>query len=289
MKVLVLGANGMAGHMISLYLLERGYRVSAVSRQRVPFLDTLATDYKDLDSFREILISGGYHYIINCTGVLNQTAEKNKAEAVYINSFLPHFIAKTLEGKKCSLIHLSTDCVFSGAKGAYNENDFHDGATFYDKTKSIGEVNDSKNLTFRTSIVGPDINPDGIGLFNWFMKQESLINGFSKSIWSGVSTVTLARAIEAAMEQNLTGLYHLVNNQAINKYELLKLFSKHFKNRIPINSIDGVAADKSLVNTRKDFDFTVPDYEKMVIEIKEWICTHQAIYPIYYTKEQECE
>lgn len=137
-------------------------------------------------------------------------------------------------------------------------------------------------MTFRNSVVGPDIHENGIGLFNWFMKQNGNLQGYQKAIWTGVTTLTLAKAIEQAAAQNLTGLYHLVNNELINKLELLRLFNKHFKSsKLEIAPSFEAAADKSLTNTRSDFDFEVPSYEDMIIQMKEWIVRHRTLYPHY--------
>jgi len=172
---------------------------------------------------------------------------------------------------------------FSGARGVYSENDVTDGSTFYDRSKALGEVIDNKNLTFRNSIIGPDMNQNGIGLFNWFMKQEEYVNGYQKTIWSGVTTLTLAMAIEKAAEQKITGIYHLVNNRSINKFDLLTLFNKYFRNNsIIINPVDGINVNKSLINNRKDFIFEVPTYDAMLKDLAAWVANHQNLYCHYW-------
>jgi dTDP-4-dehydrorhamnose reductase len=115
------------------------------------------------------------------------------------------------------------------------------------------------------------------------MKQEGEINGFTTAIWTGVTTITLAKALEKAMEENLVGLYNLVNNDKISKYELLTHFNEYFKgNQLEINKSIIVSLDKSLINTRKDFNFLVPSYQEMIIEMKEWILVHKELYPHYF-------
>ena len=157
-----------------------------------------------------------------------------------------------------------------------------DGSSFYDRTKALGEVEDNKNLTFRNSIIGPDMNFQGIGLFNWFMKQNGTIMGYSNAIWTGVSVITLAKAMEQSLAENTAGIYNLVNNNSISKYSLLVLFNKYFKGEsINIIQDKSLTLDKSLVNTRNDFSFEVPTYEKMVIEMKEWVENHRYLYPHY--------
>lgn len=278
MKYLVLGAGGMAGHLITNFLLEQGEVVEGLARRELPFCKTHVMDVSNFDSLKELIITNQYNVVINCIGVLNKTAENNIDNAILLNSYLPHFLARITENLNTRIIHISTDCVFSGKKGHYNENDNPDGESYYDKTKALGELKDNKNLTFRNSIIGPDINRDGIGLFNWFMKQEGEINGFEKSIWTGVTTLTLAKAIHKASYTTLSGLYNLVNNDCINKYELLILFNKYTNKKLKINKVDGIVHDKSLHKTRDDFEFIVPSYEIQIKEMINWIENHPSLY-----------
>jgi dTDP-4-dehydrorhamnose reductase len=280
--ILVLGSIGMAGHLIALYFKERGHAVTAYSLSPFPYCDNITGNAFDAENFQKMLTDGDYDVIINCIGILNQQAEENRSKAAYLNSYLPHFVADTIKDKKTKLIHMSTDCVFAGNTGPYYEKSLRDGATFYDRSKALGEVEDDKNLTFRNSIIGPDMNENGIGLFNWFMKQKGTISGFTGALWTGVTTITLAKAMEKAIELNLCGLYNLVNNVSISKYDLLVLFNKYFRNNsLKILKNDDQKLDRSLRNTRKDFSFTVPSYERMVQEMKGWVDAHPNLYPHY--------
>ncbi len=282
MKILVLGAGGMAGHTITLYFKERGYDVTAFTTSSFPYVKNIIGNVLDTLEFERIIRTGDYDVIINCIGLLNDTAEKNKAKAVYLNSYLPHFITDVLKEKKTKFIHMSTDCVFAGNTGPYFESSLRDGLTFYDRSKALGEVDDNKNLTFRNSLIGPDMKKTGIGLFNWFMKQEGTISGYTSAIWTGVTTLTLAKAMEMAIKKNLTGIYNLVNNKSISKFDLIVLFNKYFKNNeLNIKKDDNLKLDKSLINTRSDFNFTVPSYEEMIIEMKNWVDEHSDLYPHY--------
>jgi len=281
-KILVLGSTGMAGHLITLYFKEQGYDVTAYTKRPFPYTKNIIGNAFETKTFKCILLEGEYDVIINCIGILNQAADDNKSIAVYLNSYLPHLIADTLFKTKTKLIHMSTDCVFKGNSGPYYEDSLRDGLSFYDRSKALGEVEDKKNLTFRNSIIGPDINENGIGLFNWFMRQEGDINGYTRAIWTGVTTLTLAKAIEKAIEEDLCGLYNLVNNRSISKYELLCLFNKYFRNdKITINKSDSLKLDKSLRHKRNDFSFVVPSYEDMVIEMRDWIISHKDLYKHY--------
>ncbi len=283
MKFLVLGATGMAGHIISLYLKEQGHDVTAFSRSHFPYCKNINGDAMDNRFVMLMLLDGDYDVVINCIGVLNQACDREHSRAVYLNSYFPHLIVDILSGTKTKLIHMSTDCVFSGKSGPYNEDSLRDGETFYDRTKALGEVDDDKNLTFRNSIIGPDMKESGMGLFNWFMNQSGIIDGYTKAIWTGVTTLTLAKAMERAVVENLTGLYNLVNNESISKFDLLGLFNKHIRDgELFIQSNETVDLNKSLVNNRNDFSFEIPSYEQMVIEMKEWIYSHKELYPQYF-------
>jgi dTDP-4-dehydrorhamnose reductase len=282
MKILVLGSVGMAGHLITMYFKEQGHDVTAFSITPFKFCKNIVGDAFDTDFFKQMLVSEEYDAVINCVGLLNQVADNNPDKAVYLNSYLPHLVANTLKDRKTKLIHMSTDCVFAGNTGPYYEDSLRDGLSFYDRTKALGEVVDDKNLTFRNSIIGPDMNVNGIGLFNWFMKQSGTINGYTGAMWTGVTTLTLAKAMERAIDENLTGLYNLVNNTSISKYDLLCLFNKYFRNNsLIIYKSDTLSLDKSLRRKRNDFSFIVPSYEQMIIEMKEWVDTHKELYPLY--------
>lgn len=282
MKYLVLGAGGMAGHMITNYLIEQGEEVEGLERKELRYCKTYVMDATRFTDVKNLIVYNNYDVIINCIGLLNQNAEENIDKAILLNSYLPHFLAEVTKNMKTKIIHMSTDCVFSGKRGNYTEKDNPDGETYYDKTKALGELNDKKNLTFRNSIIGPDINVNGIGLFNWFMKQTGEIDGFEKSIWTGVTTLTLAKAMHKASYENLTGLYNLVNNVKTNKYELVSLFNKYTKRGLTVNKIDGINHDKSLHRTRNDFSFIVPSYEDQIKEMVEWINNHKELYLHYF-------
>ena len=280
MKFLILGSTGMAGHVIFHYLREKGYDVTALSKRKIfPHTDIIL-DVQCQNELAKIINDGNYNFIVNCVGILNKSVEKYKTLAIKLNSELPHFLAEITSDTKTKIIHLSTDCVFSGKSGNYTEEDQPDGKTFYDRTKALGELIDDKNITFRNSIIGPDLESDGIGLLNWFMQQKGEIKGYTKSVWSGVTTLFLAQMIEKAAQENICGLYHLTNNSTITKYEILNLFKEIFHKDIKISPVEGVIANKSLINT-KNFGIA-PSYEKMFEDMQIWILEHKNFYPQYY-------
>lgn len=279
MKFLILGSTGMAGHLITTYLRERGHEVYGLSRRKIfPHVD-IVLDVTRQKELAEIIRGENFNCIVNCVGILNRAAEDYKTLAIKINSELPHFLAEITIDLPTKIIQLSTDCIFSGKRGGYREDDFPDGKTFYDRTKALGELVDKKNITFRNSIIGPDLERSGIGLLNWFLQQTGTINGYTKSIWSGVTTLFLAQMIELAMIENFHGLYQLTNNKPITKHELLNLFAKVFHWNINISPVEGVVADKTLINT-KNFG-VAPSYEKMLVDLRDWMIKHKNFYPYY--------
>lgn len=286
MRFLILGCNGMAGHLISLYLKEKGHDVTGFARSKSAFVSTIIGDANNTDLLHNVISAGNYDVVINAVGLLNQFAENNHAAAVSLNSFLPHFLADITSETSTQVIHMSTDCVFSGRTGGYTETSFPDGTTFYDRSKALGELNDKKNLTLRNSIVGPDIKAKGIGLLNWFMQQPGPnVNGYIGAIWTGQTTLQLAKTMEAAAKERAYGLVNAVPEASITKFELLKLFNKYLRGgELTINPVDGVTADKSIIRTNFDFNYLIPDYETMVIEMADWMKSHSTLYPHYNIK-----
>jgi len=277
----------MAGNTIAIYLKEQGHQVIGFARDLSPYFDTIVGDAFNTILIKKAIDEGGYDAVINCIGMLNQFAENDKQAAVFLNAYLPHYLADITKNSSTQIIHMSTDCVFSGKKGSYTETDFKDGETFYDRSKALGELVDDKNITLRNSIIGPDIKQSGIGLLNWFLLQTGEIKGFTKALWTGQTTLQLAKTMEAAAKARATGLYNMVPEKFISKFELLNLFNKHFRNNsLIIHPVDGICADKSLKRTNFNFDYIIPDYETMIGELAEWMKHHQSLYPHYNLSNQ---
>jgi dTDP-4-dehydrorhamnose reductase len=281
MRVLVLGSAGMLGHIVVRYFKENtNYEVYGLARRKIEE-DTILMNVTQKE-FIGFLNENTFDVIINCIGILNKSAEDNKANAVYLNSYLPHMLEAFFQHTETRIIQISTDCVFSGEKGNYNENSLKDGLTFYDRSKALGEIENKKDLTLRMSIIGPDVNEKGIGLFNWFMRSTGIIYGYTQVFWNGVTTLELAKGILAAIDQNLTGLYHFVPDTSICKYDLLNLFRDVFKREdIKIIPVNEPSINKTLINTRTDFLYSIPSYEIMIYELKSYIDSHRYLYPQY--------
>jgi len=284
-KIVVVGCKGMAGHVVKTYLesLET-YDVWGIARGIETKNNLINLDVSSTNQLESILKENSFDIVINCIGLLNKTAEDNPELAIWFNSYFPHLLASLGKKYQFKLIHISTDCVFSGKEGGYTENSFKNGIGYYAQSKALGEVINSKDLTFRTSIIGPELKENGIGLFHWFMNQKSEIFGFTEAFWSGVTTIELAKAINEAIKQELTGIYQLVNNDKICKFDLVKEFNHFFKNNsLVIKPKGDYKVDKSLVNTRTDFDYNIPTYKAMIKEMKDWIAQYNEMYTHYNT------
>jgi len=281
-KIIVLGANGMAGHVITTGLkADAAYEVISVARTKSIIRPTILMDVSDFVSLATLIKKTHADVIINCIGLLNKTAESNPDQAILVNSYLPHFLESQTKSTNTKVIHISTDCVFSGEEGGYTEKSFKNGKGFYAQSKALGELENTKDLTLRTSIIGPELNTNGIGLFHWFTNQSGIINGYTNAYWTGITTIELLSAIKTAISDNLTGLYHLVNDGKISKYNLVTIFNEVFHKKLSINPYDGYKVDKSLINTRSDFSFKVNTYKAMISDMRNWIESNKELYPHY--------
>ncbi|MGJ0490696.1 dTDP-4-dehydrorhamnose reductase family protein [Methylobacter sp.] len=283
-KVIVLGSAGMAGHIMAEYLQTTGdYQVFGVAREDGRHVDK-KLDVLDFSGLQAYLSVINPDLVINCIGVLVSKSADDMCTAIQINSYLPHFLARLGKQLDFKLVHISTDCVFSGKDGQYREDSFRDGNDNYARTKALGEVANDHDLTIRTSIIGPELKHNGTGLLDWFFKQQGEIKGYSRAYWSGVTTLELAKVTHEMIKQGITGLYQLCPSEKISKYELLKLIAKVWDRDISILPYEGYAVDKSLVCTRTDFNYPKPEYEAMLVEAREWMDTHADHYPHYRPK-----
>jgi len=271
MKILVLGSNGMAGHMISKYLKATGYQVETLAKNNADF----SVDIENLNESKAFFCGlQRYDFIINCIGLLVKDSQQNQSRAIYINSFFPHFLEETFANTHTRIIHLSTDCVFDGSDGPYIEQSPHTELNNYGKSKSLGEVINNKDITFRMSIIGPEIK-NGSGLFNFiYNNPKKDIPGWENAWWNGITTLQLAKCInEYIANPSIVGVYHLVNNEvSINKFELLCLINKIFNLQKHIIKSQGPKTiNKILVDTRKQFNFNIPNYDIQLSELKEFM------------------
>jgi dTDP-4-dehydrorhamnose reductase len=262
----------MAGHVVFKSLQQLGnYEVYGVARNVTATDRVFNLDVSNTEELKKT-IDLGFDVIINCIGILNKDAEDNPHKAIWFNSYFPHLLESIAKNTKTKVISISTDCVFSGIKGNYTENDLTDGKGFYAMSKSMGEIVNEKDLTIRTSIIGPELNKEGIGLFHWFMTQKDGMGGYSQAFWSGITTIELAKVIHQTILQDIKGLLIVAGSPKIDKFSLLKLFNTIFRNdALTITENANYKVDKSMYSSRLDFDYQIPSYKDMILEMKGWV------------------
>ena len=276
-RVLVLGGAGMLGHKV-YQVLHEGCDVYATVRR---FDDRIrktgvfdsdrivdGVDAWDLRSVRRAIVEIRPGWIVNCIGLIKQLDDASSAKAsVYLNALFPHLVCECSAEVGARVIHISTDCVFSGKRGDYSEEDPSDAVDMYGKAKYLGEVAYDNALTIRTSIVGRDLFRD-ISLIDWFLSQAGKhVKGYTKAIYTGFSTEALAKEMWRLMREHprIHGLYH-VSSKKITKFELLTLVNDAFNNGSTIEPFDAVLCDRSLRSDRyrRDTGFTPPSWQDMV-------------------------
>lgn len=260
-KILVLGASGMLGNAVfRLFSDEQEFACygtfrSETSRRFFPedVQSKLISgiDVEKQDDLIRLFADTQPDMVINCVGVVKQlSAADDPLVAIPINSLLPHRLAQLCAVANARLVHMSTDCVFSGQTGMYVEGDAPDAHDLYGRTKLLGEVDYPNAVTLRTSIIGHELS-GARSLINWFLAQDTRTQGFTKAIFSGLPTVEIARLIRDHIIPNdtLHGLYH-VSADPINKFDLLTLVAQTYGKKISIEANESVIIDRSLNSDR---------------------------------------
>lgn len=279
-RILVLGADGMLGHLARIYLGERGHEVVSIARTTSPEWQTL--DVEDEAGLKVFIKRINPSIVLNCIGVLIKGAEDDPLRAIRLNALMPHVLEHEGSITGFRVIHVSSDCVFSGNAGPYNENDRCDSDEIYGRTKFLGELRNDRDLTIRTSIVGPELHPNGTGLFNWFMSQNGTVRGFTRTFWGGVTTLELVKAVDYIVDHPITGLLHLTNGEPISKSELIELFAEIWgKKDIKVEYDATRICDRSLITKRTDFNYRVPTYRVMLNDLYDFMKSHRDLYPRY--------
>lgn len=257
-RILVVGASGMLGHALFHALWATGkYDVHGTVRNLKSGISAFfppgggrvheGVDVHEYDTVENVIETLRPNYVLNCVGVIKQLDASNvPVESIYVNSLLPHRLAKSCSALNAKLIHFSTDCVFSGDSGGYKEDDLPDATDLYGRSKLLGEVNYGGHLTLRTSILGHELATCH-SLIDWFLNQQGKVKGFRKAIFSGLPTVEIARVLDKhVFEQAIvSGLLHL-SAEPINKYDLLCLVRNVYGKQIEIEAVDDVMIDRSL-------------------------------------------
>ena len=277
MRVLILGGDGMLGHQLFRHFKERHdvrvtLRLGREAYEAFRLFDRntafYGIDARQMDALLQVIADFRPEAVVNAIGIVKQRSEaKEVIPSLEINSLLPHRIALACRTVGARLVHLSTDCVFSGRKGNYYETDFSDADDLYGRTKFLGEVSESHCLTLRTSMIGPELSRK-TGLLEWFLAQRGqTVKGFTKAIFTGFPTSELARIVERVLVDVPTvhGVYH-VAAQPISKYDLLTLIRDRLHLPITIERDSTFESDRSLDASRfhRDTGYSPPTWEVMI-------------------------
>ncbi len=218
-KLTVFGSNGMLGYAVSEYFKRKGYIVNNITRHEF----NIASD--DHNKLYDLLNDADI--VINCAGVIKpRIKDSTEVEVLRVNSIFPHNLAKVCNQKSIKCFHITTDCVYSGKKGNYNENDLFDADDLYGTSKNGGDSADC--MVLRTSIIGEE-KGQSRSLLEWARNQTGKeVNGFVNHNWNGVTTVYLAQIIDTIIRNDLyqKGLFHIHSPNTVNKYELLQIFDE---------------------------------------------------------------
>lgn len=279
MRILILGGDGMLGHQLFAHLRQH-HEAYVTLRQdlsaysgcglfdRTNSFDRV--DVRGIDRLSQVLGEFRPQAIVNAVGIVKHRADAADAvTSIEINALLPHRLAALCRSSGTRFVHMSTDCVFSGLRGNYRESDQADPDDLYGRSKLLGEVRDTPSLTLRTSIIGRELARK-TGLLEWFLSQRGSIKGFRKVIFSGFTTLELARIIERLLTQfpRANGIYH-VSSAPINKYELLLLIKQKLGLQVEVRPDDEFICDRSLDSTRfrQEFGYDPPPWETMIEEL----------------------
>ncbi|MBQ7958401.1 MAG: SDR family oxidoreductase [Oscillospiraceae bacterium] len=269
-KILILGSTGMLGNAVAKYFLSNeNYEVITTYRHEeykfegnTIYFDALTSDFS--------VLPDDVDYVINCIGIIKPFMAKSIENAIMINSLFPHRLAKWCEEKGIKLIHITTDCVFSGMKGKYTENDLHDALDEYGKSKSLGEcVNNA--MVIRTSIIGEEIH-NNASLIEWAKSQKGkTVNGFVNHLWNGVTTKQYAVICDKIISQGLyeKGLFHAYAADDVTKYEMMQYFNKKFDLNLTINEFEASQPCDRTLRSDKELckKLEIPTVSRMIEEM----------------------
>ena len=276
----VLGGDGMLGYQL-LKSLDQRHEVKVTLRQDLEAYSSYklfnndnaytGIDIRSLERLVEVMADFRPEAVINAVGIVKQRLDaKESIPSLEINALLPHRLAVLCKGIGTRLIHLSTDCIFSGKKGNYVESDLSDAEDLYGKTKYLGEVHEANSLTLRTSIIGRELSRH-TSLLDWFLAQTGTVKGFTKAIYTGFTTLEMSRIIEKMLIEfpAASGVYQ-VSSDPINKYELLLLIREKLGLDVEIVPDDVFCCDRSLDSSRfrAEFNYTPPTWPAMIEELR---------------------
>ena len=280
-KVLIIGAAGMAGHMIYYYLKDSNkYDLYTTVHNTKLSDDSIICDVRNEKLLENVVQMIKPDYIINAVGALIKESMNNPANAILLNSWLPHTLSYLALKHHSKLIHISTDCVFSGKKGNYAVDDFRDADDIYGRSKALGELINERDITIRTSIIGPELKTNGEGLFHWLFTTDNQMYGFTNVYWSGITTYELAKIISRFLNQFKAGIYNISPANPISKHELLVLVNDKFKLGKRIIPESSKKSNKVLISSL-DKTFEISNYESMITELFLFMKKYKVSYNFY--------
>jgi dTDP-4-dehydrorhamnose reductase len=280
MRILIFGGDGMLGHCL-LRHFQRNHETGVTLRRPLADYSRFGlfnrgntfdeTDARDVR--RVAAVVSAYHpqAVVNAVGIVKQRPEAHEADlSNEVNALFPHRLAELCRARAARLVHLSTDCVFSGEKGNYAEADRPDPVDLYGESKLRGEVSSPGAITLRTSMIGPELDRK-TGLVEWLLAQKGkTIKGYRKAVFSGFTTTELARLIEKLISRHpeAHGIYH-ASSDPISKFDLLTRLDRRLGLGVTIVPDDAVVCDRSLDSTRfrKTFDYSPPSWDAMLDEL----------------------
>jgi len=283
MKILVIGATGMVGHILFYEFRKKNINVIGIGRRKteenIINLD-LFTDWYQIRCF---LQCERFDIVVNCSAILVNESNINRLQAVYINSLFPHLLADLLINSDTKVIHLSTGGVFSGNEEFYLEDSPLLPQTYYGITKAAGEFNNGKDLIIRSDFWGPDTKKNGTGLFNWFLNQEGPVTAYTNVFFNGISNIELARIILELI--NYTGIVHIGTTEKISKCDFLDKIKNIF-NLKNITFINNENDYKNIFLKSCQILPDINDFDTMIKEIYQYLIynkeNYAAIYPQVY-------
>lgn len=288
MKFLVLGADGMFGHEMVRTLVSQGHDTIAATR-RIPNEQVLSMlagadiisgiDARISDTLVGAIGETKPDAVINAIGIVKQRpAAKEAIESIRINSLLPHELAALCKAASARLVHISTDCVFSGRQGNYTEDDLPDPLDLYGRSKLMGEVADEGCITLRTSIIGLELFQKS-GLVEWFLRQEGTAPGWTHAMYSGLTTSELSRVVMRVLEgdSSLDGIWHL-SGAPISKYDLLVQLRDALGRDLELVPDDSVTIDRTMNSQRfrTAAAYEPPTWDSMLNELAEAITERES-------------
>jgi dTDP-4-dehydrorhamnose reductase len=279
-RILILGGTGMLGHKL-VQLFQNRFETWTTTRSSFSYLKkfglfdekrtTTEVDIENIDTIISVLGKVKPDIVINCIGVIKQYDNAHDPLiCLKINSLFPHQLANLCHAVGARLIHIGTDCVFSGKKGNYTEDDISDAEDLYGKTKFLGEISGQGKLTLRTSIIGRELTTSK-SLIDWFLSnRRKRLRGFSQAIYSGFTTHQFAKILADIIEYHpqLSGLFH-ISSEPINKFELLKLVNQFYRAEITLDEDTDFHCNRSLDSSqfRRQTGFVSPTWESMIAEM----------------------